>query len=318
MALLGIPGQITFALQYQIHDLGVFNCVIRDMNDNGQFVGVTTAPSAGIYCYDINGSKTLLHSTGWSSGINNAGQVASSNGIYIPTATGWTNPIGGCITDINNIGQYCGLSSTSGAYFVDSNGYHYIYVARCDTYAECLNDSGVVVGYVRDSYGTTCPFRWTIADGLVYMQRLDTDPDCNSYVWAINSQGYAVGGSAINADSVMSHAVIWNPDGSVTNLTPSTFGTAYGINDAGYIVGTTGYNRPVVWTPELNAVYLPMLANTTGIEPLAINNKDIIVGRCTINEEPHVVYWTPVPEPSSLCTILLGVPFFFSLRRKRK
>lgn len=101
---------------------------------------------------------------------------------------------------------------------------------------------------------------------------------------ALNDAGYAVGGSDYPGGVLHEHAVLWTPDGRVTDL--GTLGGedswAYDINNKGRIVGTAAPAgdfpmRPALWyRGRVTALPTP---NGTGGTARAINEHDQVVGQ---------------------------------------
>jgi len=305
------------ALYYTLHDIGTFDCRVAELNDSGQFTGITD--DVKITRYDIYGGKTVLDS-GFGRSVNNSGQIAgysSSGGGTIYNTDGTKTRVIGEPYDINNSGGYCGISGSQG-YFHDSQGTHYIASADGSVQAQLVNDSGTVAGNVAPTHGYIRAFVWSEAHGLNYLTGLGGMG--LDIVHGINSQGYIAGQAS--APNSSSHAVVWKSDGSVRDLTPSGWGEAWDINNAGYVVGNrTSNGTPCVWTPSGQVIYLPKLAGATVSVPYAINNLGTIVGYCYMPNAgwTHIVTWTPVPEPACVLVLLSGVVgLAFSRPRTRK
>lgn len=121
-----------------------------------------------------------------------------------------------------------------------------------NSYAEGINDLGIIVGYGTTDYylpilHITRAVKWDSEGIPHYLQEL---PGINgrSSAKAINNAGTIIGTSG-------GRSVVWAADGTITELeTPlgatSTYVTA--INNSGWIVGyTIGSNmtQAIVWTP---------------------------------------------------------------------
>lgn len=174
--------------------------------------GGQTAPAAQPR-YTITDLGTLGGATTKGMGINEDGRVvgASQSGSYL-TAFLWDD---GTMT---NLGDLSGRGS----------------------WAYDINDAGQVVGgSVVDAQFNNHAFRWQQGSG---MQDLGTLGGPNSYAFEINASGQAVGYACCTSDTYLSHAVLWGSGGGIVDLgdlDPAwpAISAAYGINDAGQVVG---------------------------------------------------------------------------------
>ena len=161
--------------------------------------------------YTIVDLGTLGGATTKGMGINEAGHIvgASQNGSYLF----------GFLWDGNtmtNLGDLSGRGS----------------------WAYDVNDTGQVVGGSPLGGGNNHAFRWQQSGG---MQDLGTLGGPSSYAFEINSSGQAVGYACCAPDTYLSHAVLWGSGGIVDlgdlDLQWPAISAAYGINDAGQVVG---------------------------------------------------------------------------------
>ncbi len=106
------------------------------------------------------------------------------------------------------------------------------------SWAYDINDSGQVIGGSPLGSGDNHAFLWQQNGG---MQDLGTLGGPSSYAFEINASGQAVGYACCAPDTYLSHAVLWGSGGIVDlgDLDPvwPAISAAYGINDAGQVVG---------------------------------------------------------------------------------
>jgi probable HAF family extracellular repeat protein len=106
-----------------------------------------------------------------------------------------------------------------------------------NTWGYGINASNQVVGWYVHPNGRGGTFtRAFLHDGQRMIDLGSLDGTC-SEAHAIDRTGTAVGSSCSGA---MGHAVVFHQGGAIEDLTPSTYGAADGISDAGYIVGRAG------------------------------------------------------------------------------
>lgn len=103
---------------------------------------------------------------------------------------------------------------------------------------------------------------------------------------AMNSQG-AIVGEGKGSSGWTRNAVIWNVDGSYSNLTPdeqSIYSSAHGISADGVVVGHFN-NRPVIWA---NGQHVPIGGVATGYGAADdINAVGDVVGQVQFNYQPR-------------------------------
>lgn len=174
-----------------------------------------------------------------------------------------------------------------------------------------INGSGTIVGWgARDYWSNpTWPLVWRRNDDGTYGAPVPL-PLPNGEVWSIDQHQEGSRATAMNetGDVVgvlrygrglgsQSHAALWKlqPDGTYTEplLLGGTRARAYGINDAGWVVGSIrdpedfGSTVGVVWLP---ADYDNPVA-LGGFEAVAINGSGEIVGTRVINAGPGALLW---------------------------
>lgn len=125
-------------------------------------------------------------------------------------------------------------------------------------------------------------------------------PGGRAWPIALNDSDVLVGGVYLDSQQ----AAVWaSPTSTPTllDVLPGPESTAVGINTAGTIVGTTTTdistaNRPKrgwVLDPVFGLEEIPMPAGFTSLEPAAINDDGLVVGRMTKDggSEPHAFLW---------------------------
>jgi probable HAF family extracellular repeat protein len=172
---------------------------------------------------------------GWSAAfaINDANQVAGYGEIAPGVFRGFTWQGGGA----TQLGTFGGASS----------------------YAFGINGSGSVAGHAQTASGATHAFLY---DGA--MRDLGTLGGSSSYAYDVNAAGWVVGHSWL-AGGGQTHAFLFTGDGLLDlnlllrNAAEWELLEAYGINDAGQIVGAGLYNG------QKTAFRLDMLSSDTAI-----------------------------------------------------
>jgi uncharacterized membrane protein len=176
---------------------------------------------------------------------------------------------------------------------------------RCE-FAEAGNQGLQVVGMVQNSlFGQRGAF-WN-NDSKHTLALLQTLPgDGNSYAWAVNDLGQAVGQSG-------NRAVFWNNDAAHTAielplLPGDNYGLAAAINNLGQILGTSAYmtpgttnvtsSRTVIWRDggvfEVESLLDPVSGNGWTITSVSgINNLGEIVGVGSYNGQATPFVMTP-------------------------
>lgn len=157
--------------------------------------------------------------------------------------------------------------------------------------AQAINASGVVAGFQNPS-GVTHGFRQ--APGLAAEDIGDLAGGGKlSSASSINAAGVVVGSSR-DASNAM-YAVRY--DGTLHQLATlgANFGTAFGINDSGLVVGYSmtsgGQAHATAWTSDATAVDLGTLGGTLS-QALAVSNNGTIVGMSrTAANATHACMW---------------------------
>lgn len=232
------------------------------------------------------------------------------------------------------VGQYCdSLYAAPYSCYWDAGGNFHSLDSSSYNYAVGINNAGLAVAgkNVWDLNGTptmvaTLPFtaraindlgQVVESDGSVFVRNADgtvrTVVDSqNTYAlaWGINNLGATAGsknGTPTMWDSAGPHAI--------STLIGDPEGCALGINDIGTVVGycdayPAAPHHAFVWTVADGTKALPGLGGTETYA-YGINQSGMIVGSASVgtglSPSPRAVIWTPVPEPSSIVALLLGV-----------
>jgi probable HAF family extracellular repeat protein len=292
------------AVAYTVTDLGVG--AASGINNSGQVVGENGAYDA---CIWSNGTMTDLGVSGEAYGINDSGQVV---GQYYTAAGNWTafiysngviNSLGIYTANaINNAGQVVGENG-AGA-FLYSNGVMTNLGAGAAT---CINNAGQVVGYNN-------PGAFLYSNGV--MSELGTLGGW-SMALGINDASQVVGCYSTNGGGVL-HAFLYS-NGTMTSLGG---GVAYGINNAGQVVGQNGVNHAFLYSngvmTDLNSLIDPA-SGWTLEDANAINDNGQIVGYGIGPDGNADAYLlTPTPEPATVGLLAAGLAALIARRNKRR
>jgi probable HAF family extracellular repeat protein len=249
--------------------------------------------TAGAY---IMGMNDAGDAAGMAIGSDGAGYAfISRNGVM----TGLGQPAGGgwsSANAINNSGTAAGTAMTASgsfrAFTVDADGGIALLsaLASGSSYGTALSDSGTVAGHSRAANGGLQATVWNGATAT----GLGTLGGVNSYAYAINAAGQVAGyadlaGGAGTAAFLYDNGVLYDLNGLLVPGSGWQLLAAYGMNNAGQIVGKGLYNgveQAFLLTPSFTA---PASSLETG-----------------------------VPEPASLW--LVGVPAlaYFALRGRHR
>jgi probable HAF family extracellular repeat protein len=259
-------------------------------------------------------------------GINSQGQAVGDSANHSGyTAVVWTNGVpldlgtlpGGAYSwayGINASGEVVGTSTTAhtdGKAFLwtQATGMQSLGILQggTDSVASAINRFGQVVGTSSTNGGKNrYAFLWSKTTG---MKSLGALPGGSSLTGgsagsAMNDLGQVAGGS--DCGSLCHHAVLWSKTkASILDLgllAGESYSDAYGINNAGQVVGkaySPGLNdeRPFVWSPSTGMLDLNNLipANSGWVLQFAfaINDKGQIVGGGTLNGQYEAFLLTP-------------------------
>lgn len=309
-----------------------------DLNNNGWTVGCisTDANSAigtGLWksyqddLVDLQSSYGII----WPGGVNDSGAIAAAfdyNGST--TAAVWspagvtklmTQPMGmieSWATDINNAGQVIGSGTVLNS-------------GTLATWAMLWNTDGTATT-IHSSTAGVCTTSGINGSGTVVGFSLEyegSEEHCRAFRWSAAtgydqlallpgtyaSYAYGINDAGQIVGACDNRAVMWESDGSVIDLGGAGSACAYGINSDGYVVGS--YNgMGVVWTPEKTIVTLDTSCRTPS-SATAINDMGQIVGYMTLDGGVmRAVLWQPVPEPTSLLALAAGIAGLVIRRRR--
>ncbi|MER2513535.1 MAG: hypothetical protein ABTQ25_14145 [Nitrosomonas ureae] len=271
-----------------------------DINNNGQIVGFTNS---------LNGNQSFIYSNGvYTSvevpnakfgttllGINDSGQMT---GLYVdelnprvhsflydgntfvtldhPEAADVGFTAGTQAYSINNNGQVVGVyndsSGVSHGFLYRGGSYFTLDVPNSmATFAEGINDSGIVVGFFYDENG----HHGFSYDGITYTVIDNPNALAGSYsgtvISGINNMGImtgyipAIGPNSYGGDQ---NFIYDGNSFTIIDVPNSNFSQIFGINDSGHIVGS--YESADMWggfiaspilspVPELSAWFLMLL-----------------------------------------------------------
>lgn len=272
-------------------------------------------------------------------GMNNSGVVVGdSQGV----AARWVN---GTPTQLGGFNLCCGLTQSGRANSINTSGQIVGWATRADSTQQAvlwqpdgsmidlgvnpysngynsaatgINTSGQIVGTKGESGGYTRAFLW--ANGTAAeLGTLGTSvsSSASSIAVAINDMGYVVGDSqAWQQWGGAYHAFIWK-DGVMTDLgsLSAAYGSnARGINKLNQVVGISqddlGTDRPFLWQSGVMSDLNSMIDPSSGwalSNAISINDQGEIVGSGYLNGQWHGYLPAPVPEPSNMALMAIGV-----------
>ncbi len=314
----------------------------------GQYIST----NAFLYTYSTKTMVTLtppsppyVPSFAYGIGINDSGNVVGSfqdaasdthgflysNGTYTDLTPSGTQLSANAINNNNLIagtwtGGHGAFLSNNGGPVTDLCAFPSQYTRAVDVTA--INSSGVVVGDCYSTAGNRQAFVYSGGSTATVLPMLSGSYN-ESFPYGINASGQIVGQCTGSGDSY-AHAFLYN-NGTLTDL--GTFGgnytVAFGINDAGTIVGFSDDSNRVDHAfiyangtmTDLNSLVSSSGWNLAVAQ--SINDNGWITGTGT---NPAGDYGTPylltlaTPEPSSLVLCSMGAAsmLFYAWRRRKR
>ena len=334
--------------RYHITDIGTLGgnlSIGNDINSSGQIVGFSTASTDSYghgFSYTREGGirdlGTFGHRESNAYRINDFGQIAGwtdgTGPAFIRQPAGQVDFIASDREDsqargINNIGQIVGLRSNSPSQdpyvlqaflYTSDSGASEIDSSWPSSAAYGINNAGQIVGSARlaiFSQNESHAFVHTPGQGI---EILETLGGLYGLASSINDAGNVVGSSTISESGNIYHSFLYSRQRGMIDIGCSNC-TAADINNTNFVVGQDQVLGAFIYSSEVGLVSLQNLIPTDTQWQLAaasaINDNGQIVGSGRINGETHAFLLTPVPEPSSLKYLLLGLlPFLTYLRRR--
>jgi probable HAF family extracellular repeat protein len=312
----------------------LYGAVAFAINARGQIAGASNIANSGYFHATrwVNREPEDLGTLGGTSSgaadINNVGDVVGGamndlgySHAFLFTDEGGMEDLGTLggkqsgATAINDYGVVVG-SSDMGP-FVPARAFRWTRAAGMQdlgtlpggpsTYAVDINNKGEIVGAADTPAGTRAVL-WTSGGEII---DLGTLPNSVRYsdASAINERGEIVG-SSFGGDSGYVRAVLWTTNREIVDLgvLPGDVESyAYGINDAGVVVGVSfgrrGY-RSFVWTKDGGMQALPVLPGADGAFATFaydINNAGTAAGY-SVGLRWHAVQWARSLSPTANLT----------------
>jgi probable HAF family extracellular repeat protein len=214
----------SFGMRY-LKGLSLTNSIAGAVNDRGQVVGSSITANGQVHAFlwtregGAQDLGTLGGETSAASAINNSGQVVGSS----QTATG-----------INHAFLW-----TQDAGMQDLFSLTHKPCAGCESYAEAISDSGVIVGKLGDHEGARdYAFVWKNGTAKSLGDLGGVGINGGSDATGINKSGQVVGYASVPDGS--GHAFLWTETGGMQDLGTLPGGTdsiANAINSSGQVVG---------------------------------------------------------------------------------
>ncbi len=269
-------------------------------------------------------------------GVNNAGQVVGSDGglafIWQAGSTQKLSALGppSGASAINDAGVAVGQDGSQAIQWTNGTAQTLQRPAHLSSaQAQGINESGLIVGFGRlpgSAEAPTVALRW---QGEQVSQLAQGDA-IQAQAMAVNEAGTVIGHAQFADGS--EKAARWDGDSLswLAQLSPQTTSRALGINDAGLIVGQskiwldlaqgTFLSRATLWEGTLAHDLSDWVDNGEGwtlSAAMGINASGQIVGVGLYQGKRAGFILSPVPEPSSLWMLGIGIAFVGMAGRHR-
>lgn len=263
-------------------------------------------------------------SYGGAYGVNQGGQVVGSSGSKAAIwQQGSIQALPGNATysngyAINNAGTIVGSADSRAVIWQNGQMQNLPTLSSLSSsIALDISETGFVVGSGYTSQYTSNAWRWQGGQ----LEQLSHGSARGAGATSVNDQGSAAG--FIELGGNVDQAARWDGDTltALDQLDGVRSARAYGINNAGLVVGTSFAgpgSRATLWEGSAAFDLTARLSNGQGWslwQAMDINNHGQIVGWGTY-EGRYVSYLlTPVPEANSLVMLALGLPVAWATRR---
>jgi probable HAF family extracellular repeat protein len=327
------------AVTYRVTDLGASGSAtwITGMNNLGQVIGVVGSyPAQRGFVWDArNGFRYLDtlqgHDTSVPQAVNDAGQIVGyadySNACMWEEGkpvrdlgalpSGEFSP-GARALDINEYGQVVGASTSNVGYdhaFFWSSGVQPEDLntpnETVDTSANALNVDGIVVGRRGNN-----PFIWTGATGMC---ELGSFGRYSSSAIDINDTGVVL--IDCNAAFAYNEGYVWDEATGPRGIgclpgETNAYCKPLDLNNRGQVVGESNW-QAFIWDATGGTHALPTIQGDLGSTASCINDYGLVAGWSVDSTgNRHFVLWEPVPEPSSLLALGMGLACLIPWRRR--
>ncbi len=336
---------ICWGQKYKVTDLGVpadapFTNAYA-VNNSGQVTGIAGQkgffwdPKSGMQTFQLGvGNNDITAINDWGQVSGNTFLGASKESFIWDNQSGFHELLQSDVRStiaygLNNKGQVIGeaafgLGDSGAARYDPGSGWKSLGNLSLST-AYGMNDHGDAVGqWAEPGFKPPVPFMYTDALGMV---SLGLPSDMNQgAAWDINDQGYIAGYWARKID-LSWRAWLRKPNGEYITIEPPVLPgqtKPYGINNSNQVVGYfTNVNGTFgfLWSEQdglenIASICGGGLDGYTKVEATGISDTGYISATGRINNVPHALLLTPVPEPP-LWLGFVGVLGLLGLRRRR-
>ena len=258
-------------------DLGTFggtSSYANDINDSGTVVGAAFIPgnaAAHAFLYTQNdGIKDLfaLFGGGFSVayGINNSGQIVGSSGnafVYTPPTSVQTLPASKAF-DVNITGHVVGINGRHAFLYSPNSSLRDLGTfGGTNSFANAINDSGVVVGWAELAGNSATEAFVYIGTGAIHSIGVLGNTGSSAAI-DINSKGEVVGTSNNRAFLYTHDSGMVDLNSLLSDNSELVLASAYGINDKGQIVGRSDSGHAFLATPVPLPAALWLLGSALG------------------------------------------------------